>query len=83
MMDFAALCCTADGRVASNDPRPGPSTLLDSSWHMFTVTSQPGGGPGYLLYADGKLAAQVNATAPGTARDGSPLHVRCPPAARS
>ena len=51
----------ADGTVAYNDQRgiPLADSPYDGSWHMATVSSQPGGGRGYLLYLDGALVNEV------------------------
>jgi hypothetical protein len=70
----SAAFLDSDGRVAFNDARPPPYPLLDGGWHMLTLTTRPGGGDGYRLYADGALAAELNATA-AIGPDGAPLEV--------
>jgi hypothetical protein len=51
----------SDGQIATNDgPREPPFPLLDGNWHMLSITSQPQGGPGYRMYLDGQLAADLN-----------------------
>lgn len=33
----------------------------DGAWHQVTITTNPGGQPGYNLYIDGHLAGKVTA----------------------
>ncbi|KAL4548009.1 hypothetical protein Ndes2526B_g07220 [Nannochloris sp. 'desiccata'] len=63
----------SDGQIASNvGPREPLFPLLDGNWHMLSMTSQPQGGPGYRMYVDGQLAADLNAgnVPPGLNVDG-------------
>jgi len=63
----------SDGQIATNQgPREPPFPLLDGNWHMLSITSQPQGGPGYRMYLDGQLAADLNAqnVPPGLNVDG-------------
>lgn len=64
-----------DGYVAYDGTRSGPFPLLDGGWHMLTVTSQPSGGRGYVLYLDGVLASQINETTPVFDASGNQLAV--------
>jgi hypothetical protein len=68
----------ADGNVAYNGERattPQSSSLFDGSWHMATVTSQPGGGKGYRLYIDGQLAGEVAEGRSYVSPEGFPIPV--------
>lgn len=52
----------SDGQIGNNSgPRAVRFPLLDGNWHMLTLTSEQQGGPGYRMYVDGQLAADLNA----------------------
>jgi len=61
--------------VNDNDARMGVFPILDSQWHMLTLTSQPGNAKGYVMYLDGVQVAGINSTVPIMASNGQPLHV--------
>ena len=78
----------SDGLIANNSgPRPPPYPLYDGDWHMLTVTSQPSSSstttntttntttPGYRVYLDGDLKADVNAATTVVGKDGAALHI--------
>lgn len=66
----------SDGSVGFNGQRPENSTLLDGQFHMITMTSQPTGGKGYVMYVDGKVAVQMREGTTYLNEAGVPLNVR-------
>jgi len=65
----------ADGRVAYSGFRNPSTPVVDNQWHMLTITSQPNGIKGYVLYLDGQQVAGINATVPVFNSNGTQLHV--------
>ncbi len=70
----------SDGKIADNSgPREPPLSLLDGkSWHMLSITTQPEPGvPGYRMYHDGQLVADLSAQTVPPVEPGSSelLHV--------
>ncbi|GAB4816757.1 hypothetical protein N2152v2_003803 [Parachlorella kessleri] len=66
------LFLDSDGCISSNGcvgPTRNVSEFVDT-WHMVTITTQPGGGNGYQVYIDGALAAQVKDGVTYTRTDG-------------
>lgn len=53
----------SDNVYGVNAERPIPDDSInfsDGKWHMITVTTHEDGSPGYTIYTDGVLAADVN-----------------------
>lgn len=51
----------SDGTYNNNQPRLSNSALrvTDGLWHFVTLTNRLDGKPGYLVYLDGSLVAQL------------------------
>lgn len=52
----------SDGVYTMNEERVIPDDSVnfsDGKWHMITVTTHEDGSPGYMIYVDGSLAADV------------------------
>lgn len=76
MFSFPFPDTYTDGLLSFNGPRDPKHDLFDGKWHMFTLSSQTDGSPGFAFYVDGELVGGMNTSVtPFAADSGVELHV--------
>ena len=66
MLDQHAACLDAHqvGQLTRNGTSPalefGQALLQDGAWHMLTLSTLYDGTPGYAMFLDGQLTAELN-----------------------